>query len=104
MLRQHRIVFLENENAYFPLHFHDFFCVSLITKGTEVLTNGEQAFMAPSGAISITQLNETHRNYSLDENGYSYKTIYINPEILKHFNNNKPVQALERVIYDEARF
>lgn len=94
----------ENENDYFPFHFHDFFCVSLITKGTEMLNNTEQEFIAPAGTISITQLNETHRNYSLDENGYSYKTVYVNPDVLQYFSGNRPVQALERVIYDEGLF
>ena len=94
----------ENENDYFPFHFHDFFCVSLITSGTEVLKNTEQEFIASAGTISITQLNEVHRNFSLSPNGYSYKTIYVNPEVLRHFSQKKPVLALERVIYDGPLF
>lgn len=94
----------EQENDYFPFHFHDFFCVSLITNGTEILKNTEQEFIAPSGAISITQLHEVHRNFSLSSSGYSYKTLYFNPELLQYFNNGKPVFALERVIYDKPLF
>ncbi len=94
----------ENENAYFPFHFHDFFCVSLITRGTEILKNTEQEFIAPSGSISITQINEVHRNYSLSNNGYSYKTIYLNPAILQYYNNGKTVKTLERVIYNKQLF
>lgn len=91
----------ENENDYFPFHFHDHYCVSLITNGTEVLNNTSQEFIAPAGSISITQVNEVHRNYSLEKPGYSYKTIYLNPDMLRYFNNNKTVAALQRVIYDE---
>jgi len=29
----------ENEHNYFPFHFHDYYCVSLITSGTELLHN-----------------------------------------------------------------
>lgn len=94
----------ENENEYFPFHYHDFYCVSLITKGTEILRNTEQEFIAPAGSISITQLNEVHRNYSLGDGGYSYKTIYVNPDILRFYNNCNPVNALERVIYDDVLF
>lgn len=94
----------ENENDYFPFHFHDFFCVSLITNGTEILKNTEQEYIAPSGSISITQINEVHRNYSLSNNGYSYKTIYLNPAILTYYNNGKTVKALERVIYNKQLF
>lgn len=90
----------ENENDYFPFHYHDYYCVSLVTKGTEVLSNTEQSFIAPAGSISITQANEVHRNRSLSETGYSYKTVYVNPDTLTHFNAGRKVRALERVIYD----
>jgi len=94
----------ENESEYFPFHFHDYYCVSLITNGTEILHNTAQEFIAPSGTISITQANEVHRNYSLSETGYSYKTIYVNPDVLAFHNNGKKVQALDRVIYDKGLF
>lgn len=94
----------ENESDYFPFHFHDYFCVSLITKGTEILRNTEQEFIAPAGTISITQANEVHRNYSLSESGYSYKTVYLNPEILQHVNKGRKIEMLDRVIYDRVLF
>ncbi|HEY8969529.1 MAG TPA: AraC family ligand binding domain-containing protein, partial [Puia sp.] len=94
----------ENECAYFPFHFHDYYCVSLITSGTEVLANTEQEFFAPSGTISITQAGEVHRNRSLSETGYSYKTIYINPDVLEYFSDGVRVEALERVIYNKQLF
>ncbi len=94
----------ENENDYFPFHYHDYYCVSLITNGTEVLSNTDQSFIAPAGSISITQANEVHRNRSLSETGYSYKTLYVNPDMLAYFNNGKKVQALERVIYDQQLY
>ncbi|PZR29014.1 MAG: hypothetical protein DI535_04715 [Citrobacter freundii] len=94
----------ENENDYFPFHFHDYYCVSLITNGTELLRNTQQEFVAPSGTISITQANEVHRNYSLSETGYSYKTLYVNPDVLTYFNHGHRVAALDRVIDDPRLF
>lgn len=94
----------EDENDYFPFHFHDFFCVSLITKGTEILKTQQQEFMAPTGTISITQANEIHRNFSFDVDGYSYNTFYVNPEILSYFSEGKKIEALERVIYHQSLF
>jgi len=94
----------ENERDYFPFHFHDYYCVSLITKGTELLHNTRQEFIAPAGTISITQANEVHRNYALSEAGYSYKTIYVNPDVLAWFNDGKKVLALDRVIEDRQLF
>jgi AraC-like DNA-binding protein len=89
-----------DEVSYFPFHFHDFYCVSIITKGVEVLRNTENEFLVPSAKISITQALEVHRNYSLHEAGYDYKTLYVNPDILHYFNDGKKVLALERVIDD----
>lgn len=94
----------ENEHSYFPFHFHDYYCVSLITNGTELLNNTRQEFIAPAGTISITQANEVHRNYALSEAGYSYKTIYVNPDVLAYFNQGKKVLALDRVIDDRQLF
>lgn len=94
----------ENENDYFPFHFHDYYCVSLITKGTELLHNTAQEFIAPTGSVSITQANEVHRNYALSSTGYSYKTIYVNPDVLAFCNNGKQIPALERIIYDAPLF
>jgi AraC-like DNA-binding protein len=90
----------ENETDYFPFHFHDYFCVSLITSGTELLENTERQFYAPSGSISVTQANEVHRNRSLNDAGYSYKTLYVNPDVLSFSNSGQPVAGLERVIVD----
>ena len=90
----------ENEHSYFPFHFHDYYCVSLITNGTELLHNTRQEFIAPAGTISITQAGEVHRNYALSEAGYSYKTLYVNPDVLTFFNQGKKVLALDSVIDD----
>jgi len=94
----------EDENDYFPFHFHDYFCVSLIINGTEILKNTEQEFIAPAGSISITQANEVHRNFSLSESGYSYKTIYLNPDVLQYFNGGNKIAMLERVIHNKPLF
>ena len=93
-----------NEVEYFPFHKHDSFCISLITSGTEVLENREDKFLIPSYAISITQVNEAHKNYSLCEYGYSYKTIYVNQELITYLNNGKKINRLNRIIYDVHLF
>lgn len=93
----------ENENDYFPFHYHDFYCISLITNGTEILNNKQQEFIAPAGTISVTQLNEVHRNYSLAEPGYSYRTLYLSKSLLE-YHHRKEVNGLERIIDNPALF
>lgn len=90
----------EDETAYFPFHLHDYFCLSLITKGTELLQTQSAKYYAVAGTLSITQANEAHRNRSLDDSGYSYRTIYIHPELLRYYNDGREVNYLQRVIED----
>jgi AraC-like DNA-binding protein len=90
----------ENEKDYFPFHLHDYYCISLITKGTEALETQASTYYATTGTISVTQVNEAHKNYSVDQSGYSYQTIYVTPDLLKYFNDGIPVHGLERVIED----
>jgi AraC-like DNA-binding protein len=91
----------ENEAAYFPFHLHDYFCISLITKGTERLQTQNSTYYAVADTISVTQANEVHKNSSLNDSGYSYQTIYINPDLLTYYNNGKKVICLERVIQNQ---
>lgn len=94
----------EDEKEYFPFHFHDYYCISLITKGTEQLETLRGSHYAMSGSISVTQVNEVHKNSSVDDAGYSYKTCYVNPDVLNHFNNGKKVDRLMRNIGDPDLF
>jgi len=94
----------KNETEYFPFHKHDSYCISLITSGTEVLENRENKFIIPANTISITQANEVHKNYSLFEFGYSYKTLYINPELLTYLNNGEKINNLNRTISNPHLF
>jgi AraC-like DNA-binding protein len=41
-----------------------------------------------------------HRNSAVDESGYSYQTVYLTPDLLRHYNNGTPIYRLERVIED----
>lgn len=94
----------ENEHSYFPFHFHDVFCISLITKGIEQFITTEDESFAFSGSISITNPGEVHQNKSALCNGYSYKTIYISPDLLIYLNSGKRVNRLQRVINNPLLF
>lgn len=92
----------ENEFSYFPFHFHDVLCISLITKGIEqFFTKTDEAF-APLGTISITNIGEVHQNKSALSDGYCYKTIYVSPDVLEHLNGGNPINEIQRVIDDTA--
>jgi len=94
----------ENECSYFPFHFHDVFCISLILKGMEQFSTKEGESFALSGTISITNPGEVHKNQSVLPNGYSYKTIYVSPDVLAHLNGGKHVDRIQRTIDDPELF
>jgi hypothetical protein len=37
----------------------------------------------------------------LNDFGYRYQTIYVNPDLLSYYNNGKKVTGLQRVIQSE---
>jgi AraC-like DNA-binding protein len=74
-------------NEDFPLHSHETFCVSLIENGT--FKENEQ--FASTGSIFITNPNEIHSNDMVFETGYSFKTLYISPDIFRKLNHNQPI-------------
>jgi AraC-like DNA-binding protein len=74
-------------NEDFPLHSHETFCVSLIENGT--FKENEQ--FASTGSIFITNPNDIHSNDMVFDTGYSFKTLYISPDIFKKLNNNQPL-------------
>jgi AraC-like DNA-binding protein len=94
----------EHETAYFPFHVHDYFCVSLICKGTELLQTPEGDHYAVSGMIGITQADEVHKNSAFDSSAYSYKTFYVNPNVLEYYNEGKKVHELQRIIDDRLLY
>lgn len=90
--------------GHFPFHKHDTFCISIITRGTEVFENQNSKIIMPSNTVGVAQVNEIHKNASLGEMGYSYKTIYVNPELLAYFNNGKKVHKIAPAINDMQLF
>lgn len=94
----------EDEHSYFPFHFHDVFCISLIIKGIEQFSTKEDESFALPGNLSITNPGEVHQNKSAFSDGYSYKTIYVSPDLLSHLNGGKHVNRIQRVIDSQLLF
>lgn len=88
------ILSANNYTNPFPLHFHDTFCISLISKGTFV----ENDCYATTGSICITNPMELHANQCLHETGVSFKTFYISPDLIKSLNQGKSVFFNDKVI------
>jgi len=91
-----------NYVADFPLHLHDQICITLTTQGVECTQVHQQELISPFKGISFTYPNEIHANPNKNNEGYSFLTYYLSPEVLKHFCEKKDFYFTERVVEDES--
>ncbi|MDJ1503104.1 AraC family ligand binding domain-containing protein [Xanthocytophaga agilis] len=80
----------------FPAHSHNTFCLSLIDQGTF----SENNILATPGTIHLTPPDKLHTNELVHESGYSFKTFYISPDLLKSLHASQPIYFEMSVISD----
>lgn len=68
----------------FPAHYHDTFCIGVLEEGSEILSFSDRDLIVPANSIILINPNEVHANYALDEDGWKYKMMYVNGDILKY--------------------
>jgi len=77
-----------NQSTSFPKHFHNTFCLSLISSGIEKMEFDGFDFYSESGSISITNPFEVHANPIVDKDIItSFATIYISEDLMKFYAN-----------------
>ncbi len=88
------VLSVENSNHEFPIHSHETFCISVITKGTF----GENELMAASGTILISHPDELHFNSLVNNNLYDMKTFFINKDVLTYSSGSKDICFANKII------
>lgn len=92
---------LENQSSDFPIHFHETYCISFITKGVEKLIINDSPHFAEPGSITITQPYEVHEQPLMDqETGSGFQTIYVSPDLVKFYSGQSNTPLLPRKIID----
>ncbi|OJJ14513.1 hypothetical protein BKI52_42815 [marine bacterium AO1-C] len=81
----------------FPKHYHDTFCVGLIEQGAEFLEFHDKKLVANAGKVILIDPHEVHANYAFDKDGWNYRMMYLNPEVMS-FLAGKRVQTKNQVI------
>ena len=67
----------------FPRHFHDEYIVGIMTHGTEALRDRGASQVAPAGSLLLMNPGEWHSNYSVDEVGFAYRTLYPSVDLVR---------------------
>lgn len=87
-----KLISFNNQKKPFPLHFHNEYCISLITYGTEIIKTRSERCIGNADDITITHPYELHANplYSKDTT-ISFDTIYVDKSL---FLKLSPINSL----------
>ncbi|WP_394972182.1 AraC family transcriptional regulator [uncultured Croceitalea sp.] len=94
----------QNCTINFPLHKHETYNISLITKNNFHTDLIDRSFVASVGSIAITNPNELHATPCDSEIGNSFITFYVPPTLIKHLVGTNNIKLKKRVIYDKKLF
>ncbi|HEV2707484.1 MAG TPA: AraC family transcriptional regulator [Pyrinomonadaceae bacterium] len=75
-------------NHAFPRHLHEEYIIGIIVQGVEEITHRGTAHAAPAGSLILMNPGEPHANYSIDAQGFTYRTFYPAAELLKQINQD----------------
>jgi len=88
----------------FPFHTHNTFNITLVIDQTFSTKLVDRFLQAPIGTIVITNPDEVHSTICDNNIGSSFFTFYVSPDVLKEFNNQKPVFFDDKIINDRLLF
>ncbi|HYO63007.1 MAG TPA: AraC family transcriptional regulator [Pyrinomonadaceae bacterium] len=66
----------------FPRHLHEEYIVGVIVQGVEELRHRGRVYAAPAGSLVLMNPGEPHSNYSVDAQGFTYRTFYPSAALL----------------------
>ncbi|WP_298533222.1 AraC family transcriptional regulator [uncultured Algibacter sp.] len=88
----------------FPFHTHDTFNIALILDTTFNIKLTDKFLKVPRGVLSIVNPDEVHATPCDRDQGNSFFTFYVSPDVIKSFNNNRNVFFRNKVIYNTQLF
>ena len=88
----------------FPFHTHNTFNITLVLEQIFSTKTANRFLQAPVGSIVVTNPDEVHATICDSNNGNSFITFYVSPDVLGRLNNNKPVYFDNKIIYNPLLF
>ena len=76
---------VNHQQADFPEHFHETFCISLIREGVEAIKMQDTILYGEAGSITLNNPFEIHANPIVDQEvKVSFDTIYLSQDVVDH--------------------
>lgn len=70
-----------------PDHFHDKYCIGLLTKGIKNTVIEGNHYTIHSNTVSIINPYQVHSDQNYDQDASVFRMIYINKDVINYFGN-----------------
>lgn len=67
----------------FAPHFHEGFAIGVIESGADVFDYRGAERIAAAGDIMLINPSEVHTGHAIDENGWTFRMMYVDPELMR---------------------
>ena len=88
------------QGASFPPHFHDTYSIGLITQGLEDITHEGMEKTVCKGKIVVFNAGEVHANRCHDEDPWTYRTLNVNEDRIRHVARKNGIPLDGRPAFD----
>lgn len=82
-----------------PNHFHDTYCIGLLTSGIKNCTIENTSQLIHSNSVSIINPYQIHSDKNIDNEDCLFRMIYLNRDILNHFARKITAKNNENIIF-----
>lgn len=70
----------------FPRHLHEEYIIGVIVQGVEEIKCRGTAHAAPAGSVILINPGEPHSNYSINAQGFTYRTFYPSAKLIEQLS------------------
>lgn len=75
-------------NQAFPRHLHEEYIIGVVVQGVEEINHRGTTYAAPAGSVILINPGEPHSNYSINAQGFTYRTFYPSAALLGQINHD----------------
>ncbi|CAN5247519.1 AraC family transcriptional regulator [soil metagenome] len=76
-------LYAEYSTFSFAPHFHEGFAIAIIERGADVFDYRGAERIAAAGDIMLINPSEVHTGHAIDENGWTFRIMYVDPELMR---------------------
>lgn len=82
-----------------PNHFHDTYCIGLLTSGMKSCSIEEKPQLIHSNSVSIINPYQIHSDKNIDDDDCLFRMIYLNEDILNYFLKKTLGKSSDKLLF-----